>query len=438
MAMMGSAALALQTGGCARAPGSTLVIGAGIAGLSAARSLSDAGRSVTVLEARSRIGGRIQTSRIWSGLPVDLGASWIHGIIGNPLTAMAQDARIRTVQTRYENAQLHIAPSLRARGVGDDGEAWISRTVERALQAAETLGGDISLREAIEGQISPDQLSSVQKSQLEFWLAGNVEQEYGGSAASVSARGLDEGQEFEGNDALLPDGYDAIIKGLAQGLDIRLDQTVTEVRWDENGVEVVLQTGQTFSADDVVITVPLGVLKSGAIRFSPELPTDKREAIDRLGTGLLNKHILRFDQTFWPPEYDWHELISDTPGRWSQWVSLARTGAPVLVGFTGADAARSVERLDDRETVEGAMQALRTMFGSRIPDPAGWQLTRWGADPFALGSYSYNAVGSGRIQREVLARAEAGGVLRFAGEACSVAYPGTVHGALLSGRLAVR
>jgi len=437
MGMLGAGALALQSRGCARAPGTTLVIGAGIAGLAAARSLADAGRTVTVLEARNRIGGRIQTSRIWRGIPVDLGASWIHGVVGNPLTELASAAQIPTVLTRYENARLHISPSLRARGIVESGEAWVRQTVEEALRAAEDLRHDVSVREAIERQSSWERLSTLQKLQLEFWLAGHVEQEYGASVASLSAWSHDEGEAFEGDDALFPAGFDAILDGQVRDLDIRLGQTVTDVRWGEDGAEVGLGTGQKLSADEVIVTVPLGVLKSGAIRFWPELPADKCDAIERLGMGLLNKHFLRFDRIFWPPEYDWHELISETPGRWSQWVSLARTGAPVLMGFTGATDALGVESFDDRETVAGAMQAVRAMFGSRAPDPMGWQITRWNEDPMSLGSYSFNAVGSGERERKILARNEAGGVLRFAGEACSSAYPGTVHGALLSGREAM-
>ena len=223
---------------------------------------------------------------------------------------------------------------------------------------------------------------------------------------------------------------------LARGLDIRLNSVVSEVRWGERGAELVLSTGDVLRADQVIVTVPLGVLKSGSVRFTPDLPRSKREAIAGLGMGLLNKHFLRFGRVFWPGDYDWHELMKETPGRWSQWVSLAKTGAPVLMGFTGADAARVVEPLDDRAIVDEAMEAVRAMFGTAAPGPAAWQLTRWSADPFARGSYSVNAVGSGRAHRGELARAEAGGVLRFAGEACSEAYPGTVHGALISGRAA--
>lgn len=414
------------------------MIGAGIAGLSAARWLRDSGHGVTVLEARDRIGGRIHTSRLWPDAPVDVGASWVHGVNGNPLTELAKQAGAQTAMTSYDSTQLHIAPALQAIGVRSRGDAWASRVVEEAIEGAGKSDHDLSLREAIDRVHPPARRSAIQHAQLEFHLAGDYEQEYAGAVEQLSAWTLDNDEAFGGGDVLFPGGYDQITRYLARGLDIRRNAVVSRVQWGEGGVEITLVTGEVHRADQVVVSVPLGVLKRGALRFIPDLPGDKLQAIDRLGMGVLNKLFLRFDNVVWPAKYDWHELIKETPGRFSQWVSLAKVGAPVLLGFMGADAARAIEPWDDRAIVAEGRDAVRSMFGARTPEPAAWQLTRWNADPFAFGSYSFHAVGSGRADREVLARAEAGGVLRFAGEACSSAYPGTVHGALLSGRAAVR
>jgi monoamine oxidase len=350
---------------------------------------------------------------------------------------LAQAAGISTAITRYGSARRHYAETLRPTAPGDREDNWASNVVARARSAAERADRDRSLREAIDRVNPPAQRSALQRAQLEFHLAGEYEQEYAGAAGQLSAWNLDDAEAFSGDDALFPGGYDQIIRFLGRDLDIRLNAIVSEVRWGEGGVALVLGNGDVLRAGQVIVTVPLGVLKSGNLRFVPELPGDKREVIERLGMGLLNKHFLRFDRAFWPTGYDWHELVKETPGRWSQWLSLAKVGAPVLMGFTGADAARAIEPNDDRAIVAEAMQAVRMMFGPGALEPVGWQLTRWSMDPLSLGSYSFNAVGSTRADREVLARAEAGGALRFAGEACSSAHPGTVHGALLSGRASV-
>ena len=117
-------------------------------------------------------------------------------------------------------------------------------------------------------------------------------------------------------------------------------------------------------------------------------------------------------------------------------VSFARAGAPVLLGFTGTDAAREVQALDERAMLADATATLRHMFGSATPAPIAAQVTRWASDPLAGGSYSFYAVGSSPADRQALARPEGGGALRFAGEACSTDHFGTVHGAFLSGQAA--
>lgn len=421
------------------APRRILVVGAGMAGLTAAQDLTQAGHTVTVIEGRERTGGRLHSSRLWPDAVVDLGASWIHGTKGNPVTALAQRAGATTVTTRYEPSQMIIDPALAALGVKDAGDAWSRKQVERAMAWAEGLDEDVSLRAALDAVAPPAGLSPMREAQLRYYLAGNFEQDYAGSIDRLSAWSTDDDLEFAGHDALLRGGYDQLAQYLAQGLTIKLGHVVRRIDWGSDGVQVTCANGDRFDADQVIVTVPLGVLKSGSIDFFPALPQPKTTAIERLGMGLLNKLFLGFDRVFWSREVDWIEFLKPEPGQWSLWVSYAKPmGMPVLQGFTGADTAAAVEGWDDRAIVTDAMDALRRMFGSRIPDPVAFQLTRWSRDPFALGSYSFNAVGSSSADRSALAAPEAAGRLIFAGEACSAEYPGTVHGALLSGQAAAR
>jgi monoamine oxidase len=407
-----------------------LVLGAGIAGLAAAKTLKEQGFSVTVLEARERIGGRIHTSHLWEGLPMDLGASWIHGQDHNPITRLANTIQAKRVATHYDSNELYIAPELVKQGVKSTNEDKLQRLVHKALKQAAELEADISVKEAV-AQAMPADMSPSAKAQLSFYLNSKYEQEYSGSTRELSAQTFEDNEEFEGDDVLFPQGYSQITEYLAQGLTLKLNQIVSKVEYSDQGVKVTTQNHEYF-ADHVIVTLPLGVLKRKTVQFIPPLPANKQQAIEKLGMGLLNKAFLRFDKVFWPKEIDWHEYLSMEAGRWVEWVSFAKVGAPVLLGFNAADRAREVEKWTDQALIEDAMQVLRTMFGNHIPNPVSAQITRWAQDSYAYGSYSFNAVGSTNQDRKALGSTLNNRVL-WAGEATSVDYAGTVHGAYLSG-----
>ncbi|MFZ1342920.1 flavin monoamine oxidase family protein [Thiothrix eikelboomii] len=410
-------------------PVRVLIIGAGIAGLAAARALTDQGIKVTILEGRERIGGRIHTSPIWPNLPMDLGASWIHGQKQNPITQLANAAQAKRVATDYDSSKLYIDTRLKQLGVQSANEAAIERLVTTALNQAAHLDHDISVQAAV-NRLLTEPLTPAYQAQLNFYLNSQYEQEYSGAAHALSAQTVEDNEEFSGADVLFPQGYQQIPNYLAQDLDIQLGKVVAKITYTETAVTVTTQD-QSYQADYAIITVPLGVLKRKAIQFQPSLPAAKQVAIQRLGMGLLNKAYLKFDKVFWPKEIDWLEYLSPEAGRWVEWVSFAKIGAPVLLGFHAADRARELESWSDQALIAEAMQALKAMFGNAIPQPVGAQITRWAQDPFAYGSYSFNAVGSTNRDRQILARKLGG--LYWAGEATHSEYPGTVHGAYLSG-----
>lgn len=406
-----------------------LVIGAGIAGLAAARVLTDQGLKVTIIEGRERIGGRIHTSHAWPNLPMDLGASWIHGQKQNPVTELAKAAQAKRIPTHYDSAELYIDPRLKQLGVQNTNEAALEKLVTQALNQAANLDEDISVKAAVE-RVLPQSIDPAYQAQLNFYLNSQYEQEYSGATHELSAQTFEDNEEFSGADVLFPQGYEQIPHYLAQGLDIQLGKIASKITYSATGVTVTTQD-QIYQADYAIITVPLGVLKRKTIQFNPSLPTAKQAAIQRLGMGVLNKAYLRFNKVFWPKDIDWLEYLSPDAGRWVEWVSFAKIGAPVLLGFHAADRARTVENWSDQALVADAMQALKAMFGNAIPQPVGAQITRWAQDPFAYGSYSFNAVGSSNQDRQALARKS--GHLYWAGEATHSEYSGTVHGAYLSG-----
>ena len=411
-----------------------VIVGAGIAGLGAAVALRSAGMEVVIVEARNRIGGRIHTSTMWPEFSMDLGASWIHGTRGNPVTALATQAGAATVGTSYDSTLLHIGPELRALGATNGGTEASEALLEHALAWAARQDRDVSLQSALDAIAPPASLDNIRRAQLDFYVSGTYEQEYSGGSRQLSAWSMDKGKEFGGEDVLFPGGYSQITAYLARGLDIRLSHVVTSITTRPSGTTLAFADGSMLEADDVLLTVPLGVLKAGKIAFDPPLSAPKRQAIGRLGMGLLNKHWLRFDRVRWPRDFDWHEYLSMQKGKWSEWVSLAKVSdTPVLMVFSAADHAETVEQMNDRDIVANIMDTARKMFGTDLPDPTAAQITRWRADPFAGGSYSFYATGSGPADRANLAASE-GERLHFAGEAQSLNHPGTVHGALLSGR----
>ena len=414
-----------------------VVIGAGLAGLAAASELQAQGQEVLVVEARDRIGGRVWTSTEWNDLPLDLGASWIHGVKGNPLTGVADEIKARRLVTRYDSAVAYNTPGKPLSENEEERLDNLRTRLHKAIEQAQQLDEDVSLRQAIESVVREAPKNSEERRFADFILSSEFEQEYSGSAARLSAHWHDRDDEFGGGDALFERGFTAITGHLAKGLNIKLGQVVREVQWGKSPARVVTQDSE-HEADHVLVTLPLGVLQAGNVVFAPALPRDKQGAISKLGMGVLNKCYLRFQEPFWPKDVDWLEYIPSTPGAWTEWVSFWRVAKqPLLLGFNAADRGREIEGMSDEKIVASAMQTLKTLYGERIPEPTGFQVTRWSKDPFALGSYSFNAVGSTPGMRKNLA-APLDGRVFFAGEAAHSDYFGTAHGAYLSGLQAAK
>ena len=443
--LAGLAAMALMPAAspAQRRSGRAIVIGAGVAGLACARDMMRAGLDVVVLEAQARIGGRLKTSHQWEGLPVELGASWIYGVTGNPAASIARSAGLDLQPVDFANRAVYEA------GAGPLGPRALARleAVERRLERhmqntpGEALAracrtrprGTIANRVA--RQVSLDATGASQHQRAQFAINSIVEHEFGTDFEHLSRCFWTEGEALPGGDAWIAGGFDQLAQSLADGLDIRLGQRVERVDYQGNGVAVTTANG-VEQADVVIVTVPLGVLQAGHIRFEPGLPETKLEAINALGCGVLNKCVLRFDAVSWPRNIEIFNRLADARGEWSQFVNLGAFGeGGAIMALNAGSFAHELEAASDAMTGRLALEALRSMFGSGFPEFSALQVTRWAGDEYALGSHSF-PIEATRADTRIRLLDAVDNRIFFAGEATSTNAPGTVHGALRSGRAA--
>lgn len=411
-----------------------IVIGAGLAGLVAAKKLQAEGYNVTVLEARDRIGGRVWTSDAWANILLDLGVTWIHGTTGNPLTEIANTLNAAQLSTSYESAVTYDTDGTEVSSRNETLIEELTTEIETTIQTAQNADTDTSITETLAKLRNHYGTSSNEYKFINFIISSLYEQEYSGSIDNLSTYYFDDIKEYEDGDKLFVNGFKVIAEYLASGLTIQTQQVVHEIDWSSTMPKVTTQEG-TYEADYVIVTVPLGVLQANDIAFIPALPQTKQNAISALGMGILNKCYLQFETAFWDNDIDWIEYIPSTAnfGHWTQWVSFQQAAnQPILLGFNSGQRGEALESMTDEQIVESAMATLRTIYGDAIPDPTSHQITRWKSDPYTKGSYSYNKVGSTPQMRDTLADGLENRLF-FAGEATSRYYFGTAHGAYLSG-----
>jgi monoamine oxidase len=412
-----------------------IVVGAGVAGLTTADAARCAGTEVVVLEARDRLGGRTCTVPLGSGW-VDVGGAWVHHPFGNPLAEALAAARI---PTRNDGA-FHSRMAVWSEG-------WVDAPLATALAAAAEADWDPAQAlaalpdsdrfvDGVEWFLADRALDGPARDLARFgllWIVGAMV--IGGPPDRISLAGAAEYAEGSGGNLVPDGGYRRLVEILSAGLDVRLETPVAAIEHGGTGV-LVHSEQETFEGDRVVVTVPLGVLQAGSLKFDPPLGEDHATAVARLAMATIEKVVLRFPERFWPDPV-WQIAHVDEDRAFPVWLDFTRhTGAPTLVGFHNPPISRSLAGLEPGRRVGVALDVLREMFGP-IPEPEETLVTDWSGDPWARGSYSYIPVGAGAEDMRRLAE-PVSDRLCLAGEATVPESYGTVQAAFESGLRAAR
>jgi monoamine oxidase len=423
-----------------------LIVGAGAAGLAAARELSVAGRNVMVLEARERIGGRINTH--FDTWPIELGAEFVHGKPPETL-AIVQRARLK-LQT-VPNLHWHLHDGV----ITKSDEFW-SKVEDVMEEMSRYTGPDQNFAEFLHRYKQKTQIEDVESIATLY-----IEGFHAAHADRISVQGLNKtneaAEEIEDDKQFrVENGYSQIAQILhdeasAHGAKFHLNTVVEEVNWKRNEVAVVSTTGQRFKARWLLVTLPLSLMQTRRVRFAPRLD-GKQTAANKLAMGHVVKVVLRFREPFWekltvrgendrPASLKDFTFIHAPAESLPTWWTLFPVHAPVLAGWSGGTRAEKLLTESDDSLLDHSLQSLTHVFGTTkafleelLED---FYTHNWQKDLFAAGAYSYIPVGGIDAQAELAQPLE--DTLFFAGEATNTeGHHGTVHGAIASGLRAAR
>lgn len=414
----------------------TLIIGAGMAGLAAAESLQQAGHEALVLEARHRAGGRVLTAHDLADFPVELGAEWIHGAdvitwewVNRLQLATAHWKKADDALVRLQDGRLLTMPEARrASPAWDQARGWA-----------------LHLPPANDQENFEQYLRRVVGDDEEF--LGYVRRSFANSAGDtmsrVSARAmLDELADYDRpahsdpdtdyrTDFRILDGYDALVQEMARNVQIRLDTPITDMLWHDDGVTAIAANGERYHGQHAIITLPVGVLRAGTVRFDPALPPIKQQALRGLDMGPVMKMVYVFDGMIGAAHVSAIFSRHNPPMWWKANYPRQNTRCTVWSAFFSGDYAREMLALGENAALAKGLEALREELGQPDLQPRFARWVNWVDDPYTLGGYSITLPGYYEARQWL---AEPTPPLYWAGEA-SVGHDAcaTVSGAIESG-----
>uniref|UniRef100_A0A8D2J4D3 L-amino-acid oxidase n=1 Tax=Varanus komodoensis TaxID=61221 RepID=A0A8D2J4D3_VARKO len=429
---------------------SVIVVGAGPAGLAAARQLHNFGIKVVVLEAKDRIGGRVWDDKTFRGITVGKGAQIVNGCVNNPVALMCEQLGIKMHKIgercdliqesgRITDPTIDKRMDFHFNSILDVVADWRK---DKNQHHDIPLGDKIQEIYKVFIQESGIQFSELEEKVLQFHVS-NLEYACGSNLHEVSARSWDHNEffaQFAGDHTLLSSGYSAILEKIAEGLDIRLKVPIRSIDYSGEEVQLTATDGSLWTAQKVLVTVPLAILQKGAIQFTPALPERKMKAINSLGAGIIEKIALQFPYRFWDSKIEGADYFGHVPpssskrGLFSVFYDMdPQRKCSVLMSVVTGDAVATIKNLDDKQVLQQCMTVLRELFKEQeVPDPVKYFVTRWNKDPWIQMAYSFVKTGGSGEAYDILAE-DIQGTIFFAGEATNRHFPQTVTGAYLSG-----
>jgi len=368
-----------------------VVVGAGMSGLVAARALQLSGVDVVVIEGRDRIGGRTHTID-FEGAAVDLGGSWIHNGTGSPMLPLVDALGIERMPASNVGIALGASVLNRCDGVFPDLDA--RNALSGAMAALVMSASDLdSLEPGLDLEQAMDKLLTAIDPNVRGTLGALLSMNEGKDAdeidfATFASAFFGGGADHE--DVMPRGGYRRVVDHVADGLDIRVAQPVHRVEQGASGVTVHTSSDR-FTGTHAIVTVPLGVLKTGAPEFIPSLSAAHVEAIGRVGFGALEKVVLAYDRAVWQVDgQPGHVTIVDSPRpEWPVILDLSTWyGTPVVVGMATGDFGRALASMPEAERVAALHDTIRAIGGPDTPEPIACATTNWATDPFLLGCYA--------------------------------------------------